>query len=311
MRNYVLRRALSLLPVLFGVSLMTFGLMGLVPGDPAEILAAYGKDIEPGPDEIEAVRVELGLDLSLPGQYIRWLGRAVSGDLGNSLRTGRPVWQEITARLPATLELTGAGMLIALLIALPSGVLAAVNRDGLLDHVSRFLALVGASVPSFWLGATLILLFAVELRWLPAMGRGGPSHLVLPSLALGIGASAVIMRLTRAGLLEVLDQDYIRTARAKGFHERAVILRHALKPSLLPTVAVIGLQFGQLLGGAVIIETIFAWPGLGMLIIESILGRDFPVIQGFALLMSLVFVSSNFLVDVLCRWLDPRIRYGC
>jgi len=309
-RGYMLRRAISLLPVLFGVSLITFALMGLVPGDPAEILAAYGKDIEPTPLEIEAVREQLGLDQPIPVQYVHWLLRVASGDLGHSMRTGRPVWYEITARLPATLELTATGMLIGILIALPIGILAAVNRDSLLDQLSRVLALLGASVPSFWLGAMLILLFAVHLGWLPAMGRGGLSHLVLPSFALGLGASAVLMRLIRASLLEVLGQDYIRTARAKGLRERAVVLRHALKPSLLPTVTVLGLQFGRLLGGAVIIETIFAWPGLGMFIIESILGRDFPVIQGFALLMGLVFMTNNFVVDILYRWLDPRIQSG-
>jgi len=290
-RHYLLRRVVSLLPVIFGVSLITFGLMGLVPGDPAEILASYGKETEPTAEEVKAVREQLGLDLPLPVRYARWLGRVVRGDLGRSLCSGEPVWREITVRLPATLELTAGGMVVGLLIALPVGILAAVKRDSILDQLSRALALLGASVPSFWLGMVLILLFAVRLGWLPAM-------------------AAVLMRLIRASLLEVLEQDYIRTARAKGLRERATVLRHALKPSLLPVVTVLGLQFGNLLGGAVIIETIFAWPGLGMFIIESILARDFPVIQGFALFMSLVFVATNFAVDVAYRWLDPRIQYG-
>ncbi len=309
-RHYLLRRVVSLLPVIFGVSLITFGLMGLVPGDPAEILASYGKETEPTAEEVKAVREQLGLDLPLPVRYARWLGRVVRGDLGRSLCSGEPVWREITVRLPATLELTAGGMVVGLLIALPVGILAAVKRDSILDQLSRALALLGASVPSFWLGMVLILLFAVRLGWLPAMGRGGLRHFILPSCALGLGASAVLMRLIRASLLEVLEQDYIRTARAKGLRERATVLRHALKPSLLPVVTVLGLQFGNLLGGAVIIETIFAWPGLGMFIIESILARDFPVIQGFALFMSLVFVATNFAVDVAYRWLDPRIQYG-
>ncbi|MEA3341128.1 MAG: nickel ABC transporter permease [Chloroflexota bacterium] len=310
MRQYLLRRVISLLPVLLGVSLITFGLMGLVPGDPAEILASYGKEVEPTVEEVEAVRAQLGLDQPLPIRYTRWLGRVVRGDLGQSLCSGGSVWREITVRLPATLELTAGGMIVGLLIALPVGILAAVQRDGVVDQLSRALALLGASVPAFWLGTMLILLFAVYLGWLPAIGRGGLRHFILPSLALGLGTSAVLMRLIRASLLEVLDQDYVRTARAKGLRERAVVLRHALKPSLLPVVTVLGLQFGRLLGGAVIVETIFAWPGLGMFIIESILARDFPVIQGFALFMSLVFVAINFAVDILYHWLDPRIQYG-
>lgn len=299
----------SLIPVVVGVTLITFALMGLVPGDPAEIIAAYGQEADPSAKEIAAVRAQLGLDLPLHLRYLRWLSRAVRGDLGRSLRTGAPVWREIAVRLPATLELAVGGMGIGLLIALPIGILAAVRRDSLLDQISRLLALLGASLPSFWLGAMLILLFAVRLGWLPSMGRGGLDHYVLPSCALGVGASALLMRLTRASLLETLDQDFIRTARAKGLPGRAVVLGHALKPSLLPVVTVLGLQLGHLLGGAVIIETIFAWPGLGMFLIESILGRDFPVIQGFALFMGLIFIAINFAVDMAYLWLDPRIRY--
>lgn len=310
MREYILRRLVSLLPVILGVSLITFGLMGVVPGDPAEIIASRGKDIEPTDAEIEAVRQELGLDQPLPLQYARWLGRVVRGDLGMSLHTGQPVWHELTVRLPRTLELTAGGMIVGLLIALPVGILSAVWRDRVLDQVSRVLALLGASVPSFWLGTILILFFAVRLGWLPSMGRGGLRHLILPASALGLSTSAVLMRLTRANLLEVLNEGFVRTARAKGLSEKAVVLRHALKPSLLPVVTVLGLQFGNLLGGALIVETVFAWPGLGMLVLRSILGRDFPVIQGFALFITLVFVFVNFVVDLVCRWLDPRVQYG-
>jgi len=310
MRQYILRRLVSLLPVILGVSLITFGLMGVVPGDPAEIIASRGKDVEPTQAEIEAVREELGLDQPLLLQYARWLGRVVRGDLGMSLRTGQPVWHELTVRLPRTLELAAGGMIIGVLIALPVGILSAVWRDRFLDQVSRVLALLGASVPSFWLGTILILFFAVRLGWLPSMGRGGLRHFILPSCALGLGTSAVLMRLTRANLLEVLNEGFVRTARAKGLSEKAVVLRHALKPSLLPVVTVLGLQFGNLLGGALIIETVFAWPGLGMLVLRSILGRDFPVIQGFALFITLVFVLVNFVVDLVCRWLDPRVQYG-
>jgi peptide/nickel transport system permease protein len=309
MWQHVLRRTVSLVLVLLGVTCVTYALMGLVPGDPAEMIAAYGKESEPSAAEIAAVREELGLDRPLYVRYLRWLGRVATGDLGHSLRTGRPVWHEIAARLPNTLELAVGGMLVGVLIALPAGILAAVGRGGLLDLASRVLALIGASVPSFWLGALLILLFAVRLGWLPAMGRGGPEHYVLPCLALGLGTSALLMRLVRASLLETLDQEYIRTAWAKGLPGRLVVLGHALRPSLLPVVTVLGLQFGHLLGGAVIIETVYAWPGLGTLIIESILGRDLPVIQGFALLMGVVFTLANHAVDLACVWLDPRIRY--
>ena len=310
MRQYVLRRLLSLVPVVFGVSLITFGLMGLVPGDPAEIIASYGKETEPSSEQIEAVREELRLDDPVPVQYVRWLGRVVSGDLGESLLSGHSVWHELTSHLPATLELAAGGLAVGLLIALPVGILSAVWRDSLVDQVSRFLALLGASVPSFWLGTILILFFAVRLRWLPSMGRGGWRHFVLPCVALGLRASAVLMRLTRASLLEVLGEDYVRTARAKGLSETILVLRHALKPSLLPVLTVLGLQFGHLLGGAIVIEMVFAWPGLGMLVVDSILGRDFPVIQGFALFITLIFVAINFVVDLLCRWADPRVQYG-
>jgi len=310
MRQYILRRLVSLFPVILGVSLITFGLMAVVPGDPAEIIAGRGKDIEPTQAEIEAVRQELGLDQPLPLQYARWLGRVVRGDLGTSLRTGQPVWQELAVRLPRTLELAAGGMIIGLLIALPVGILSAVWRDRAVDQLSRVLALLGASVPSFWLGTILILFFAVRLGWLPSYGRGGLPHFILPACTLGLSTSAVLMRLTRANLLEVLNEGFVRTARAKGLSEKAVVLRHALKPSLLPVVTVLGLQFGNLLGGALIIETVFAWPGLGMLVLRSILGRDFPVIQGFALFITLVFVLVNFVVDLVCRWLDPRVQYG-
>jgi peptide/nickel transport system permease protein len=272
------------------------------------LIAAHGKETEPSAQEIAVVRAQLGLDLPLPIRYLRWLSHVVAGDLGQSLRTGKPVWHEIAARLPATLELAAGGMAVGLIIAIPAGILAAVQRDTPLDLLSRIMALIGASVPSFWLGALLILFFAVRLRWLPSMGRGGLQHFILPCCALGLGASALLMRLIRANLLETLDQEFIRTARAKGLPARMVILGHALKPSLLPVVTVLGLQFGHLLGGAVIVETVFAWPGLGTLLIESILGRDFPVIQGFALLMGLIFTVTNSVVDMAYLWLDPRIQ---
>jgi len=306
-RRYILSRLATLLPVLLGLSLITFGLIALVPGDPAEVLARRGREVEPSPQQIEAVRRELGLDQPVAIQYLRWLGGAVRGDLGDSLDTGQPVWDEIMARLPATLELALAGLTVGVLIAVPIGVLAAVWQGSWLDQISRALALLGAAIPSFWLGAMLILLFAVKLQWLPAMGRGTPQQIALPALALGIGTSAAVMRLTRASLLETLSEDYVRTARAKGLRERTVVLIHALKPALLPVITILGLQLGNLLGGALVIETIFAWPGLGQFIIRSILNRDITVIQGFTLTMGLVFVVTNTLVDLVYGWLDPRI----
>jgi peptide/nickel transport system permease protein len=307
MKAYLLWRLASLLPILLGLSVITFGLMGLVPGDPAEILARQGRDVDPTPAQIEATRRALGLDQPLPVQYARWLGRVLRGDLGTSARTGEPVWAELRDRFPATLELALAGLAVGILIALPVGTLAAVWRGTIVDALSRFLALLGAAVPSFWLGAMLILLFAVRLRWLPAMGRGSLTQIALPAMALGVSASAVLMRLTRASLLETLRQDYVRTARAKGLRESAVVLRHALKPAMLPVITIVGLQFGNLLGGALVIETIFAWPGLGQFMMTSIRARDLPVIQGFTLMMGLVFVGANLAVDVAYRWLDPRI----
>ena len=237
MRRYILSRLATLLPVLLGLSLITFGLIALLPGDPAEVLARRGREVEPSPQQIEAVRRELGLDQPVVIQYLRWLGGAVRGDLGDSLDTGQPVWDEIMARLPATLELALAGLTVGVLIAVPIGVLAAVWQGSWLDQISRALALLGAAIPSFWLGAMLILLFAVKLQWLPAMGRGSPQQILLPALALGIGTSAAVMRLTRASLLETLSEDYVRTARAKGLRERTVVLIHALKPALLPVKA--------------------------------------------------------------------------
>ncbi|MGQ9595187.1 MAG: nickel ABC transporter permease [Anaerolineae bacterium] len=309
MPEYVARRLISLLPALLGLTVIAFGLMALVPGDPAEILAGHGKEAEPTAEEIEATRRRLGLDRPLPVQYLVWLGQVLRGDLGRSLRSGEPVLHELVARFPATLELASAGLLVAWAIAFPIGTLAACRRGSLLDHLSTVLALVGASVPSFWLGALFILLFAVGLGWLPSMGRGGLRHLVLPALSLGLGSSAILIRLLRASLLEVLGQEYIRAARARGLPEHVLVLRHALKPSLLPLVTVLGLQFGHLVGGAVIVETVFAWPGLGTFIIGSILARDFPVIQAFALLMGIIFLMTNFLVDMAYLLLDPRIRY--
>ncbi|AIS52197.1 nickel transport system permease protein NikB [Thermoanaerobacter kivui] len=307
MWRYLIKRLLYLIPVMFGVSIITFGLINLVPGDPAELILRSG-GVEPTKEAIEALREELGLNDPLYVQYGRWLWRVLHGDLGKSFRTGQPVAEEIFSRFPATLELTCAAMVFMVCLAPLAGILSALYRHTFIDHLSRLGALLGTSLPGFWLGLLLIYLFAVKLGLLPVMGRGGPEHLVLPAVTLGFGLAAVYARILRASMLEVLGQDYIRVARAKGLKEKWVIGRHALKNALLPAVTLLGMSFGHLLGGAVIVETIFAWPGVGKFAVDSIFNRDYPVIQGYALFMAVVFVLINLLVDLSYVFLDPRIR---
>ncbi|MGQ9824862.1 MAG: nickel ABC transporter permease [Desulfotomaculales bacterium] len=307
MWRYVTKRLLYLVPVLFGVSIITFGLINLAPGDPAELILRSG-GVEPTREAVEALREELGLNDPLYVQYGCWLWNVCHLDLGKSFRTGRPVAEEILSRFPATLELTFAAMVFMVCLALPAGILSALYRHAFLDHLSRLGALFGASLPGFWLGLVLIYFFAVKLGVLPVMGRGGLKHLVLPAVTLGFGLAAVYARILRASMLDVLGQDYIRVARAKGLKEKWVIGRHALKNALLPVVTLLGVSCGHLLGGAVIVETIFAWPGVGKFAVDSIFNRDYPVIQGYALSMAVVFVLVNLLVDISYVFLDPRIR---
>lgn len=305
--QYIFKRILYLVPVVLGVSFITFGLINLAPGDPAELILR-SSGMEPTREAVEALRKELGLNDPLYVQYGRWMWRVLHGDLGESFYTGRPVTEEILSRFPATLELALAALGFAACLALPAGVLAALYRHGWLDHLGRLLALVGASVPGFWLGLVLIYLFAVKLGVLPVMGRGGPAHLVLPTVTLGFGLAAVYARILRAGMLEVLAQDYIKMARAKGLKEKWVIGRHVMKNALLPVVTLLGMSFGHLLGGAAIVETVFSWPGVGKFAVDAIFNRDYPVIQGYALLMAVIFVLANLAVDLSYTYLDPRIR---
>lgn len=306
-KRYLLKRLIYLLPVMMGVSVITFGLINLAPGDPAEIiLRASGA--EPTRDAVEALREELGLNNPLYIQYGRWLWDVLHLDLGKSFCTGQPVAGEILYRFPATLELTMAAMCFMIFLAVPAGIFAALYRHALADHLSRVFALAGASLPGFWLGLMLIYYFSVKLGLLPVMGRGGWNHLVLPAVTLGFGMAAVYTRLLRASMLDVLSRDYIKVARAKGLKEKWVIGRHALKNALLPVVTLFGMSFGHLLGGAVIVETIFAWPGVGKFVVDAIFNRDYPVIQGYVLFMSLVFVLANLLVDISYVFIDPRIR---
>jgi len=311
MKRYLLVRILSLIPLLLGISVLAFLLSNLAPGDPATVIAYRLSDAPPNEEQIAAIRREYHLNDPLPVRYAHWIASAVRGDLGRSFRTKEPVLKELAWHFPATLQIACAALVISLAIALPLGVLAAVRRGSWLDHLARITALLGASLPSYWLGYLLILIFAIALGWLPVAGREGWSAMILPALTLGLGTTAAkLARLTRSGLLEVLSEDFIRTARAKGLSERAVIWRHALRGAMIPVVTITGIEFGHLLGSAIIVETIFAWPGVGKLLADSIYDRDYPMIQGFVLVMGTVFTVLSLITDLLYLWLDPRIRFA-
>jgi peptide/nickel transport system permease protein len=302
------RRLAHLLPVWLGISLVAFILAALAPGDPARMAAQELLGRQPTPAEVAAERERLGLDDPFPVRYVRWLLGAARGDLGESYRSGEAVATELRSRFPATLQLALLATATAAAVALPLGVLGAVRRNSLVDHLTRAAAMAASSMPSYWLGYLLILLFAVRFHWLPVGGRGSWQHAVLPAVTLGFGAAAALMRLTRAELLETLNQDYVRTGRAKGMGEGRLVVRHALPNALVPVVTMTGIQFAGLLGGAAIVETVFAWPGIGKLLIDSIAARDYPVIQGFVLLAGSSFLLVNLLVDIAYGWLDPRLR---
>lgn len=314
MGRYILRRLLSMAPVLFLVSLIVFSLIHLTPGDP--VLTMLGE--EATPETIAAMRAKLGLDRPLPVQYLSWMGRVLQGDLGRSIRTNQPVSEAIAQRLPVTIELALLSTLVALAIGIPVGILSAVRRNSPLDTGSTTIALLGVALPNFFLAILLIFLFSVKLRWLPPIGYvplvddlgANLKRMIMPSLTLGTAVAAVVMRQTRSALLEVLDQDYVRTARAKGLNEARTVRSHALKNALIPVVTVVGLQIGGLLGGAIITETIFSMPGIGRMLIDSIFQRDFPLVQGVVLFTALAFLVTNLLVDLIYAFLDPRIRYS-
>ena len=305
MWEYIIRRLLLMIPVLIGVSLLVFSMVRLIPGDPATAIAGPHAT----PEFIEQVRVDFGLDKPMYTQYFIFMGRLLQGDLGISTFTRRPVTTEIWARLPNTVELAVASMGIASVIGIIAGIISATRRYSIFDNASMLVALFGVSMPVFWLGLMLMLLFSVMLGWLPAVGRGTIWHLILPAITLGAASAAIIARMTRSSMLEVLHQDFITTARAKGLRERIVVYKHALKNALIPVVTIIGLQLGTLLGGAILTETVFAWPGVGRLMVDSIMARDYPVVQGAVLLLAGTFVFVNLFVDILYSFLDPRIRY--
>jgi peptide/nickel transport system permease protein len=313
--RFLVRRLLLLVPVLMGVSVIVFLVLHLAPGDPAEIML--------GSQATQAdrmrLRADLGLDEPLYLQYGRWMGHVVQGDLGRSLWMRRPVLGEVLTRLEATLLLTATALVISSIGGVALGILSATRPNSLLDRTSAVASLFGASMPVFWLGIVLMVLFSLVLGWLPASGMYAPygggdlvdlaKHLVLPALTLAAASITIVARLTRAAMLDVLGQDFIRTARAKGLVERNVVVRHALKNAMVPIVTVIGVQAGYLLGGAVLTETVFAWPGVGTLMVQGILARDIPLVQGCVLVVALTFVLVNLTVDLLYAFLDPRIRY--
>jgi ABC-type dipeptide/oligopeptide/nickel transport system permease component len=306
MTRYIIRRLALSFVVLIGVSILVFGLIHLAPGDPARLMLY---DTAPE-EEVQAMRKTLGLDQPLYLQYWLFLSKALRGDLGRSLYYKEPALRIILEHLPATAELTFAALLVSLVVAVPMGIVSAVRRDTVWDYAGMLLATIGQATPVFWLGLMFILLFSVQWTVLPSSGRGGIDNLLMPAVTLGAPLMALVTRLVRSGMLDILGEDYIRTARAKGLPNPAIVYRHALRNMLIPLITVVGLQLGALLGGAVITETIFAWPGVGRLVVTAITARDYPLVQAATLLVSVYFVGINLLLDVLYVYIDPRIRFA-
>jgi peptide/nickel transport system permease protein len=331
--SYIIRRVLSLIPTLLGVSIIVFLFLRMIPGDPALALAGeHATDAN-----LERIREEFGLNKPLHEQYLTYMGKVLRGDLGRSVLSRRPISEELKTRFPATIELSICALIVALVVGLPAGIISATKRNSIFDNIAMVGSLLGISMPIFWLGLMLNWFFAVQLGWLPSVTRldsgielqritnllvvdsiltgnaeallNAIQHLILPAVALGTIPMAIIARMTRSAMLEVLEQDYVRTARAKGLIERVVIVRHALRNALLPVITIVGLQVGVLLSGAVLTETIFAWPGIGRWLYLSILSRDYPIVQGMALFITILFLIVNLLVDISYAMVDPRIRY--
>jgi peptide/nickel transport system permease protein len=324
MREYIIKRILQIVPTILMITLVVFAMMHAIPGDPIITLLGDGYD----EDDAELLRHEYGLDKPIFVQYAVWLGKLVRGDWGESILTGRPVLQDVLIRLPVTVELIALAMMIALLIAIPAGIIASVRQNTWTDYTAMSTALVGISIPDFFLGILLLLVFSIALHGLlPSSGWvylpgtcpsitckasvwGNLKHVIMPAIALGVGRAAILTRLLRASMLEIIRMEYVTTARAKGLAEKLVILKHSLKNALIPTITILGLQVGFLIGGAIVVETVFAIPGLGTYGIDAIIGRDYQQVQGFILLVAISFVVVNFLVDLVYSFLDPRIRYG-
>ena len=305
MLQYLIKRLLSTIPVLIGISVLLFFMLRMLPGDPAQVLAGQMASQE----DIQLIRHQLGLDRPIHVQYAFFLSRLARFDLGRSARTQNPVTEEIWARLPNTMLLAVVAITLACLFGIPAGIISAVRPYTWIDYVVTSTAIFGISMPVFWLGLMLVVVFSIILQWLPAGGTGTWKHIILPSFTLAAFVVAFIARMTRSSMIEVLSQDYTTTARSKGLKEQVVIIKHALINALIPIITVVGLQFGMLLGGAVLTETVFAWPGVGRLIVDSILARDYPVIQGAILVFGLLYILVNLVVDLLYAYVDPRIRY--
>lgn len=306
MVQFALRRLVLMVPVILGITLIVFLIVGVL-GDPVTLLLPA----DARQSEIDALRRSLGLDRPLPERFIRFLGDVVRGDFGDSIRySGQPALPIVLERIPATLELTIAALLVSIAISLPLGILAAIRRGTWVDNLATSFAVLGQSTPNFWIGLLLILVFSVQLRWLPVSGRGTLAHLVLPAITLGTGLAAVLMRLLRSSLLEVMNLDYVRTARAKGLAPHLVLVRHALRNALLSYVTVLSLQMSRLLAGAVVTEQVFAWPGTGLLLIQAIYGLDMSVVQGVVVMSAVIVMVGNLIVDLVYAALDPRIRYA-
>ncbi|MFN2362822.1 MAG: ABC transporter permease [Halarsenatibacteraceae bacterium] len=306
MSSYMLRRLILLIPVLIGVAIIVFGMVRLLPGDPAVAMAG----VHATPEYVAQVRTNLGLDEPLPVQFGVFINRLLKGDLGTSTRTNRPVSAEIWPRFLNTLSLTAISLAIASFFGILFGVISAIRPYSLLDNIIMIFSLFGVAAPVFWSGLILMLIFSVWLGWLPSSGMGTPLHFVLPAVTLAAYSTALIARMTRSSMLEVLNMDYITTAKSKGLTEKVVVIKHALRNALIPIVTILGLRFGMMLGGAVLTETVFSWPGVGRLMVASILARDYPVVQGSVLLLALLFVLINLFVDLLYSFLDPKIQYG-
>ncbi len=307
---YLVRRLATLPLLLLGISAVSFALLNLAPGDPAEMVLRHRNPAQmPSPAAVAAMRAELGLDAPLAVQYARWMSRALAGDMGRSYLTEQPVAAQLAHRTAPTALLTAAALALALVVAVPVGILSALRRGSALDAIARLAALVGAAAPSYALAFGLIILFAIKLSWLPALGYGSPAQVVLPAFALSLAPMAQLMRLIRASMLETLGQDYIRTARAKGLSEQTVAIGHALRNALLPAIGATGVNLGYLLSGAVIVETIFTWPGLGQLMVGAALTRDYPVVQGFVTYIAVVVLLANLTADIALRIADPRVGY--
>lgn len=304
MHKYILRRLLLLIPVMIGVTFIVFTMMYFTPGNPARIMLGESAPAH----EVAKLEEELGLNDPFIVQFGRYVSNAVRGDIGRSYQTKRPVMDEILSRFPATLKLTALGVLVAVVLGIPTGIISATRQYTLFDNIAMVLALLGVSMPNFWQGLMLVLLFSVQLKWFPSSGFTSWKHMILPAITLGTSSAAIITRMTRSSMLEVIRQDYIRTARAKGQVESKVINQHALKNALIPIITVIGLQFGYLLGGAVLTESIFSVPGVGRLMVDSIKSRDFPIVQGGVLFIAITFSFVNLLVDILYAFVDPRIK---